>query len=83
MNTSTITLTGWQYAAIFGLLIWGFVWKGLALWHSAKNNDKAWFIAILLINSLGLLEIFYLFVFSKRSRVPKLPEEKQNLTQNT
>lgn len=62
------TITGWQYGLLALTIIWSFVWKGIALWRSAKNNDLAWFIAILLINSLGLLEIFYVFVFSKRPR---------------
>ncbi|MBI3341828.1 hypothetical protein HY024_01770 [Candidatus Curtissbacteria bacterium] len=47
-------------------IIWTFVWKGMALWYSAKNNQKIWFIALLLVNTLGLLEIIYLFYFSKR-----------------
>jgi hypothetical protein len=46
--------------------LWSVVWKGFALWRAAKNQDKGWFIALLVINTLGLLEIFYIFVFSKR-----------------
>jgi hypothetical protein len=48
--------------------IWTIFWKGMALWKSAKHDDKAWFIALLVINTLGLLEIFYIFVFSKRTQ---------------
>jgi hypothetical protein len=54
--------------AIFGLLIisiWTLIWKGLGLWHAAKNKQKKWFVAILLINSLGLLPILYLIWFKK------------------
>lgn len=43
------------------LVLWSVVWKGLALWHSANRGDKWWFIAILVINSVGILEIIYLF----------------------
>jgi len=46
--------------------IWTIIWKGIALWKSAKNNDKAWFIVLLIVNTLGILEIFYIYVFSKR-----------------
>ena len=35
--------------------------KGYALWYAAQHHEKNWFIALLLINSLGLLEIFYLY----------------------
>jgi hypothetical protein len=48
------------------LLLWTFFWKGLALWRSAQYKQKYWFIAILLLNSIGILEIAYLFAFSKK-----------------
>jgi len=51
--------------AIMVLLIWSLTWKALALWKSARKNQKLWFIAILLINTLGFLEILYLFLFSQ------------------
>lgn len=47
------------------LIAWSFVWKGLALWHSAKRKEPWWFIAILLINTAGILEIIYLFAVAK------------------
>jgi hypothetical protein len=50
------------------LTLWTIPWKGLALWRSARLKNKWWFIALLLINSLGLLEILYLFVFSKNRK---------------
>lgn len=46
-------------------LIWVIVWKGLALWRAAERRARGWFIAILAINTLGLLEIVYLFFVSK------------------
>ncbi|MFO0920292.1 MAG: DUF5652 family protein [Candidatus Saccharimonadales bacterium] len=49
------------------LVIWELIWKAWALWLSARNNDKAWFIVLFLINSLGILPIFYVFVFSRRN----------------
>ncbi len=48
------------------LMLWSFIWKGLALWKSARLGNKAWFIALLIINSAGILEILYLFLFSKK-----------------
>jgi len=45
---------------------WSFFWKGIALWKSAFQKQKIWFVALLFINSLGLLEIIYLFSFSKK-----------------
>lgn len=48
------------------LLIWDLVWKGLGLWKAAKNNSKYWFVAMLVINSAGLIPIIYLYFFQKK-----------------
>jgi len=40
-------------------------WKGRALWKAARKTRKIWFIAILILNTMGLLEIAYLFLFDK------------------
>jgi methionyl-tRNA synthetase len=50
---------------MFVLIIWSFVWKGLALWQAARNGHKGWFVALLLINTVGILEILYIYVFGK------------------
>ncbi len=56
------------FAVLLGILIlWSLVWKGVALWKAAKNSDKWWYIAILVINTVGLLEIIYIFFFSKKT----------------
>lgn len=50
----------------FGLLaIWSLVWSALALWRAAKEDNKYWFVAFLLIHTAGILEIVYLFFFAK------------------
>lgn len=54
---------------VFGLLIaWGMVWKGFALYRAGKQSQPGWFVALFLINTLGILEILYLAFFSKRRR---------------
>jgi len=45
-------------------MAWSFLWKGLALWRSAKRSDMWWFIAFLFINTFGILEIIYLFAIT-------------------
>lgn len=47
------------------LLLWSTFWKGLALWHSAKNSLPYWFVAFLFINTAGILEIIFLFAVLK------------------
>ena len=54
-------------------ILWTIPWKGVALWKAVKNNHKWWFIAILVINTLGILEILYIFVFSKRKTLSQQP----------
>jgi len=53
------------------VLIWSIFWKGLALWHSARNKQKYWFIFLLVINTVGILEIIFL-VFFRKDRKSKL-----------
>lgn len=55
-------------AALVIVALWRLFWKGLALWHSARRGDAACFVAILFINTLGLIEIFYFFGCAKLTR---------------
>jgi len=48
-------------------LVWMLPWKAIALWKSAKNNQKGWFIALFLVNTLAILEILYLKFFQKKN----------------
>jgi hypothetical protein len=47
------------------LIVWSLIWKGIALWKAARNNQRNWFVALLVINTVGILEIIYIFYFSK------------------
>lgn len=51
---------------ILAILLWTIPWKGVALWRAVKRGEKKWFIALLIFNTLAILEIIYIFVFSKR-----------------
>jgi hypothetical protein len=50
------------------LTIWDLFWRGKALWRAAKNNSLYWFIALLVVNSLGILPIIYIYFFSKKKK---------------
>lgn len=54
--------------AILLITLWVLPWKGVALWKASKNDHKRWFIGLLVINSFALLEIVYIFVFSKKRK---------------
>ncbi len=51
--------------ALLLLVTWMVVWKGLALWKSARQGQPVWFVILLVINTMGILEILYIYVFSK------------------
>jgi len=48
--------------------IWTVVWKGIALYTAGKNQQKNWFVVLLLLNDLGILSMVYLKWFQKRAR---------------
>lgn len=52
------------------LLFWSIFWKGFALWRAARRGDRAWFIALLIINTVGILEIIYLFFIIPKENAP-------------
>lgn len=72
----SFVVSHWWFGPVFLLFgIWSLVWKGLGLWRAAQNKQKYWFVAILILNTIGVLEILYLFVFSKKFRTLHKPHE--------
>jgi len=53
----------------FIIIAWTLYWKGVALWKSARLGSQGWFIALLIINTIGILEILYIYVFSKKKEM--------------
>ena len=64
---------GWFVFLLLVLVLWEIVWKGLGLWYAGKNQQKAWFIVILIFNTCGLLPIIYLLWFK-----PRVKKENNN-----
>ncbi|HUC88445.1 MAG TPA: DUF5652 family protein [Candidatus Paceibacterota bacterium] len=48
-------------------IIWVLPWKGYALWTSARMSHKWWFIALIILNTFALLDIFYIFYIAKKT----------------
>ena len=67
---------------ILGISIWSLIWKGFALWKAARLNNKWWFVALLIINTMGILEIFYIFVFSKQTLSSREQKDNSNTSKN-
>jgi len=57
----------------FRVLMWGFgvlmmldmVLKGWGMWRAAKMGKKMWFITLLLVNSIGIVPLFFLKLTNK------------------
>jgi hypothetical protein len=43
------------------LMVWILPWKGYALWKAVQLSHKWWFIILLIVNTLAILEIIYIF----------------------
>jgi len=48
------------------ITIWSTLVKGVALWRAANLKQQNWFIVMLIVNTIGILEIVYLFRFAKK-----------------
>jgi methionyl-tRNA synthetase len=66
MTIDTFFTTPLGYGVFLFLVLWSVVWKGIALWKCGRNNQLAWFVAILILNTLGILPIIYLTFFQKK-----------------
>jgi hypothetical protein len=78
--TPAYMFNGWGLAGAMGawlgillvpFILWSIFWKGWALWRAAKNDSQVWFIVLLIVNTLGILDILYIFVFGKQKRSRK------------
>jgi len=49
---------------LFLVVAWTLFWKGLALWHASRRGQYWWFIIMLVVNTIGILEIVYLFAIA-------------------
>lgn len=73
----------WLPYVLIPLLLWSLFWRALALWHAARRGNTVWFIVLLLVNTIGILDIIYLIIVGKlrvtelfsKSETPTTPEE--------
>lgn len=48
------------------LALFDSVMKLIALWHSARRSQLAWFICLAIFNTIGILPIIYLLTNKKK-----------------
>ena len=68
------SLLGIPIGLLIFVIVWSLFWKALALWKSARLSQPIWFVLLLVINTLGIFEILYIFLFSEI----KLDEKSSN-----
>jgi len=66
---STIPL--WAIFAILIIAVWSAIWKIFALWKAARKGSWPWFIVLFLFNTIGILEILYIYAFSEMKKKKK------------
>lgn len=66
--------TGWM-VVIVAVAIWELAWKGVALWHASRRDDKSWFVIMLVVNTAGLLPIVYLLMTRQKTGVRKVEQD--------
>ncbi len=55
--------------ALIAILVWTLAWKGVALWKAARLSHKWWFIVIMIANTVGILEIIYIYFIARKYTV--------------
>ncbi len=48
------------------VLLWSILWKGIALWKAARRRQLVWYVALVIINTVGILPIIYIFLLAPR-----------------
>jgi len=56
--------------------IWTAIIKAIALWKCGRNNQLAWFIVLIIFQTVGILELIYLIAFQKNKRIKRKINKK-------
>jgi hypothetical protein len=68
MDMTAFLATPLGIAIFLILTAWEVAWKGVAMWKSARHSQKAWFVSILIFNTIGILPILYIAFFQKKGK---------------
>lgn len=58
----------WLRVAIILLVLFDGSMKLIAMWKAARNSETGWFIVLAILNTIGILPIFYLVMHNKKHR---------------
>jgi len=74
-SQETLTFIGSHILLFSVLFVWSLFWTGMALWKSARLSHKWWFLIVLVVNSVGIVAIIYLYFVARRYKI-ETKEEK-------
>ncbi len=63
LSRSNLGTSGIILVTILSIIV--AILKGLALWNAAKRHEKWWFVVMLILNTVGILEWVYLVFVAK------------------
>ncbi|MDP1845740.1 MAG: DUF5652 family protein [Candidatus Moranbacteria bacterium] len=75
-------LLGHQWIIVL-VMLWTLPWKGAALWKAARNRSVIWFVVLFILNTLGILEIIYIFFFSRKKTTEAIESGDQSKIERT
>jgi methionyl-tRNA synthetase len=52
---------------ILAIVLWTLPWKAWALWLAARRGDLWWFLALIVVSTLGIVEMLYIFFIAKQN----------------
>ena len=67
LNTSVAFLNNNIWLLLI-IMLWVLPWKGYALWTAARRSHKKWFIVLLVVNTLAILDIIYIFFVGRKRK---------------
>ena len=59
------------------ILVWTAIWKLMAMWKAAQKKSVTWFIVLGIVNTVGILPILYIYVFSEMKYSKKKSKKKK------
>ena len=67
-STNAFLATTGGLTLIIVLSLWSLPWKGIALWKAARRDETVWYVILLVLNTVGILEIIYIFAVAKQKK---------------
>lgn len=67
-TVNTFLATAGGAALVIILALWSLTWKAIALWKAARRGDTPWYVILAILNTVGILEIIYIFAVAKEKK---------------